>query len=86
MTVEEPLYLINNSPPALTNPPTNLVLNPGESYSLLLGPINDFENNNGFIESWSLSKTVNWVEFKNSTSFEDVEFSFSPPMKMKENE
>ena len=70
--------------------PTLVELKQGQSSSYYLPEASDYENNKVYLESWSTSESISWVEVRNSTdgdsySIEDVEFIFNPPARVTED-
>ena len=84
VTVADSVIEINNTPPTFADLPMLVELEPGEIKSFTLGEVNDYENNAAHLESWSVSETIDWLEFNEADSIESSKFSFYPPVQQKE--
>ena len=74
VTVLEPLYLINNSPPEFAAALNPITLTIGETYEYHLEPTIDYENNTVYVESWKLNanEEYSWIQLKNSSNIAEV--------------
>ena len=78
VSIDEPTYLVNNSPPEFQQLPEPQILKNGEKIEYQLPATQDYENNTVYLEDWSLKadQDYNWISLENATSLSDVQLVF----------